>query len=267
MMVTKIGVLGCGWLGLPLAKRLVTEGYRVKGSVTGEMKISKLAAGGITPFLIDLSAPDVFELQVFLEELDVLIVTVPPKFTSADFDVISGFRWLVHHIELQRVSRVVYVSSISVYEDRPDFPVYLEEEASVATSGKSEKLIQLENLFLKSTKFRTGVLRLGGLLGEDRHPIRYLSGRTNVPNPAAPVNLVHQRDCIEVILSLLEQDWFGGVLNVVSPEHPSKQDYYNSAAGKARLPRPRFSPLQSVGKKVSSEKLQRELGYKFQVEL
>jgi 3-hydroxyisobutyrate dehydrogenase-like beta-hydroxyacid dehydrogenase len=31
-----ISILGCGWLGLPLAGELVREGYAVKGSTNAE---------------------------------------------------------------------------------------------------------------------------------------------------------------------------------------------------------------------------------------
>jgi 3-hydroxyisobutyrate dehydrogenase-like beta-hydroxyacid dehydrogenase len=29
-----ISILGCGWLGVPLAKHLIQKGFSVKGSVT-----------------------------------------------------------------------------------------------------------------------------------------------------------------------------------------------------------------------------------------
>ena len=37
-----IGILGCGWLGLPLAKELVEEGYIVRGSTTQASKLDKI---------------------------------------------------------------------------------------------------------------------------------------------------------------------------------------------------------------------------------
>ena len=35
----KISILGCGWLGLPLAKSLLAKGYKIKGSTTSESKL------------------------------------------------------------------------------------------------------------------------------------------------------------------------------------------------------------------------------------
>lgn len=51
----KISILGCGWLGLPLAKQLIKKGFSVKGSTTSEEKISILKTEGIISFLISLS--------------------------------------------------------------------------------------------------------------------------------------------------------------------------------------------------------------------
>ena len=40
--MTKISILGCGWLGLPLAKAIVENGFSVKGSTTSSEKIATL---------------------------------------------------------------------------------------------------------------------------------------------------------------------------------------------------------------------------------
>ena len=36
-----IGILGCGWLGLPLAQQLVEDGHIVRGSTTQNSKLEK----------------------------------------------------------------------------------------------------------------------------------------------------------------------------------------------------------------------------------
>ena len=45
----KIAILGCGWLGLPLAKSLLSKGYKVKGSTTSESKLEILENAGVLP--------------------------------------------------------------------------------------------------------------------------------------------------------------------------------------------------------------------------
>ena len=42
MSQNKIGIIGCGWLGLPLAKELISNNHKVKGSTTTEEKLKIL---------------------------------------------------------------------------------------------------------------------------------------------------------------------------------------------------------------------------------
>jgi 3-hydroxyisobutyrate dehydrogenase-like beta-hydroxyacid dehydrogenase len=51
----QISILGCGWLGFPLAKSLHQKGFRVYGSTTSVEKISVFENAGITPFSLRLS--------------------------------------------------------------------------------------------------------------------------------------------------------------------------------------------------------------------
>ena len=55
MSQNKIGIIGCGWLGLPLAKEFISNNYKVKGSTTTKEKLEILKTEGIEAYLIDLS--------------------------------------------------------------------------------------------------------------------------------------------------------------------------------------------------------------------
>lgn len=262
----KIAILGCGWLGLPLAERLVQEGHYVKGSVTKKTKISVLAAARIEPFQIDLSELDNSKIDAFLSNVEVLIILVPPKH-SEDFDLIASLKVLLNRAIAHKVPRVLYSSSIAVYEDTVSIPIYSEQDLWERPTQRAAKLLQIEEILLNERNFRSCVLRLGGLLGEDRHPIKYLAGKKNVPNPAAPVNLVHQLDCIGIIVEVLKRDWFDGILNVVHPDHPNRREYYTKAAKARSLIEPHFYESTSRGKLVSSQKLQRVFNYTFKMNI
>ena len=67
--MTQISILGCGWLGLPLAKKLIEKKYSVNGSTTSEKKLSILKDAGINPFLVTLDSESVSEsITDFLAE-------------------------------------------------------------------------------------------------------------------------------------------------------------------------------------------------------
>ena len=68
---TQIALLGCGWLGMPLAKKLIRHGALVKGSVTSESGLEVLKQEGIEPHLIEVT-PDFDHRQherFFLSEI------------------------------------------------------------------------------------------------------------------------------------------------------------------------------------------------------
>ena len=54
MSKKQISILGCGWLGLPLAKHFISKNYEVKGSTTTQEKTQMLADNKISPYLIKL---------------------------------------------------------------------------------------------------------------------------------------------------------------------------------------------------------------------
>ena len=43
----KIGILGCGWLGFPLAEILIKKGFDVKGTSTSLEKVEQLNKIGV----------------------------------------------------------------------------------------------------------------------------------------------------------------------------------------------------------------------------
>ncbi|MBU7570647.1 MAG: SDR family NAD(P)-dependent oxidoreductase, partial [Flavobacterium sp.] len=76
----QISILGCGWLGLPLAKALLEKGFSVNGSTTSENKLNTLENSGIKPFLIAVSSEGIQgNLNDFLNGSEILIIDIPPK--------------------------------------------------------------------------------------------------------------------------------------------------------------------------------------------
>jgi len=79
-IMKNISILGCGWLGFPLAETLFRGGYLVKGSTTSKEKIHFLGKTGIKPFQIVLKDTEITgEISSFLEKAEILIIDIPPK--------------------------------------------------------------------------------------------------------------------------------------------------------------------------------------------
>ena len=275
MMNNKISILGCGWLGLPLAEELIENGFSVKGSTTSENKLALLADKNIHPFLIALFEDKIEgNIEGFLAETNVLIIDIPPKLRGSNTEnFVSKIKTLIIEIEKSEIKKILFVSSTSVYSDV--FPIIevTEESALNPDSESGKQLLEVEQLLQSNKKFETTTLRFGGLIGEDRHPIKFLSGRENIENPEAPINLIHQKDCIGIICAILKQakqdNWNANdTFNAVAPNHPKREDYYHKKALEMNLKVPTFArDSKSKGKIISSQKLQKILNYTFQKEI
>ena len=275
--MTKISILGCGWLGMPLAKALLEKGIQINGSTTTVEKLSLLQSENINPFLIDI--PSIIDkgsvdminfsssMNSFLEGSETLIIDIPPKLRSASAPTdektfVKKIAALIPFIIKSTVQNVLFVSSTSVYGENQGTVDELTIPEPETESGK--QLLECESLLKSNSNFKTSILRFGGLIGSDRQPGKYLAGRENLENPDSPVNLIHQKDCIGIILKIIETDCWNEIFNAVSPFHPSRESYYSQKAADLHLPLPKFDHSKpSVGKLIENNKIINLLKYTF----
>ena len=263
-MKNTIAIMGCGWLGFPLAKVLIQDGCQIHGSTTSEEKMGKLAAAGIHPFLISLSEDGIEgDIEGFLSNVDALVINVPPKLRGGHKENYVKKMQLLHGaIKLSQVKQLIFISSTSVYGDIDGEVTEETTPEPVTESGKQLKVS--EDVFRKDNSLKATIIRFGGLIGPERHPVTMLSGRKNLSNGNAPINLIHLNDCIGIITEILKKNWWGETLNGVYPYHPTKQEYYASKAIGKELQVPDFnvnSPKK--GKIVSSYTLTNVKGFEF----
>lgn len=264
----KISVLGCGWLGLPLAKKLICSDFIVNGSTTTSEKLSKLEDAGIVPFIISLTEEGISgEVREFLKDSEVIIINIPPKLRSVSSEnFVAKMERLIPFIEKSSVQKVLFVSSTSVYGNKDG--VITEEIIPEPNTESGKQLLQTEKLLQSNSSFKTTILRFGGLIGEDRHPVKYLAGKENIESPDAPINLIHQKDCIEVISKIIGSDVWGETFNAVAPFHPTRKEYYTQKALEMNLALPKFTEsIISTSKIIKSDKLIERLGHQFALDL
>ncbi len=259
----QLSILGCGWLGLPLAKFFIEQGWSVKGSTTSADKIEVLREAGIKPFKIELSATEVAgEFKMFLEGSDILIINIPPQVKTSNNPFVEKMKILMPEIQQSSISKLLFVSSTSVYSDKDEVVTERTQREAITESGK--QLVVTED-YLQSLDFlQTTILRFGGLIGAGRNPAKYLAGRQGIKSPYAAVNLIDQEDCIGIIEAIVDKEAWGTTFNAATPDHPTKEDYYTRRTLESNLQPPQFDySNHSAGKIISSEKLIKELDYHF----
>lgn len=261
--VYSISILGCGWLGLPLAERLVKEGFPVKGSVTKKEKLDLLKQKKITPFQIELKDQAVegtAKKEFFCSDL--LIINIPP---GRKADVVgyhtAQIRQLIKEIVNGTIQHVLFISSSAVYPDQNKEVVETDVPLPDKESGKA--LLQAEQLLQSQSKFKTSIIRFGGLIGPKRHPGKFLAGKKEVANGDAPINVIHRDDCIELIYGVIQQQAWGEIFNACADIHPSRRTFYTKAAEDLLLEPPSFKQDGIAYKIVNSKKIKERLNYVF----
>ena len=258
--IKTISILGCGWYGKAVGESLYEAGYIVKGSSTKAQKFSSIRAAGIEPYLVKFET-DSEEFDPDFFKCDVLIISIPPKRREGEAPLYTEKIKKVRDALLQNgPERVIFISSTSVYGD-----INAEVDENLKPEPDSESgraILSAENLLREDKNISVSVIRFGGLFGPGRDPARFFSGKKNIPNGNAPVNLIHLDDCTGITRAIVEKGAFGYTFNACSPHHPSKSEFYTRAAAQAGLEAPQFIPELCSWKIVNSVLLEPVLSYK-----
>lgn len=258
-----ISIIGLGWLGLPLAERLISAGFRVKGSVTSTKKVIALEQRGIETHKLKMKPEPSGNLNALLQA-DTLVVNIPPKAAQyGDSFYPDQIQQLTEAIRQSPVEHVIYVSSTSVYPELSR--VVTEGEITRPDESPSPALVRAEQ-FVKhlAPENQVTIVRFGGLMGYNRIPGKYVAGKT-VDSGVVPVNYIHRDDAVGILHTLIARR-ITGTFNAVAPEHPTREAIYQkSCADLGLTPSIFVVPPEPVPYKVvSPEKLIRAIEYTFQ---
>lgn len=255
-------VLGCGWLGLALAKKLLTRSYTVRGTTTREQKLPVLANAGIIPYLISLESNSVAGDWKSALDSQILVLNTPPgrKNPQESQQYLSKYENLLQLLPQTAIEAIIFVSSTSVYGNATGIVDEKHAIEPVTSSGKA--LAEVEDL-LRASAYPVSILRAGGLIGPDRHPGRFFRNRSEVSGGDAPVNLVHQEDMIEIIIKIMEEKAYGHTWNAVADLHPAKKEFYPAAISSLGADIPIFLAGGGESKCISNVLIKEELKYEF----
>ena len=269
---TTVSILGCGWIGLPLAEYLIDRGVRVKGSTTQTDKLEQLHTKGIEPFLVKLTPEiDAPKLAHFLDT-DTLLINIPPgvRTRGEEFHP-AQITQLIPHLVQSRLKNIIYVSSTSVYpnvnrEVNEDEPLPNQDGSidGVGSKGVNRALLKAEQMIKNLTQKNITILRPGGLIGEDRIPGRYVAGRKGLTGGNNPVNYIHPVDLVRIIAEIIQQNVWGDTFNVVAPQHPPRREVYAKNAEMFGFELPEYAEGSADFKMINADKLIKRLNYQFE---
>ncbi|GAB3012918.1 SDR family oxidoreductase [Cyclobacterium sediminis] len=216
-----VSIIGMGWLGIPLAKALKEKGITVKGTTTNPEKEQSLRKQGFEceQLLLNPELEGTVPKSIF--DTDILFINIPPSTRSKpssyhprQIEIIKGLT------QKHGIKRVIYVSATSVYPNNNK--VATEADPLNLTNTGNPALLTAENLLRKNNTYDLTVIRFGGLLGDDRIPGKYFSGKKDVPGHP-PVNYIHKKDAVRAVLWIIEKGLWNETYNIVCPNHPAKK--------------------------------------------
>lgn len=242
-----IAILGAGWLGTELAHILKNNKYKIRVSVTTEEKKQHLQAMGLNAFAVNISSSGILGELDFFKDVDVLISTLTPQ-------PITVFNFLVNEIKKHAIKNVIVCSSTGIYQDCEG--VVIESSVLKLDIPKVQLLKCIEDVFLINDNFDATVLRLGGLIGKERHPVKHLVKKEAIADGNEPVNILYQKTFINTIISLLKNTLPNTVFNLVENDHRTREAFYTTAAKEYNFVLPPFTHNNTPKKRiVSTEKL------------
>ena len=261
----KVSIIGLGWLGEATGMLLQTQGYQVLGSSTRSEKVGLLREKGLDAvhFALDPDPKGIDYQRLF--ESEILVVTLPPRRRQGDGEAylqqLASLRDLITSTE---VKQVLFISSTGIYPNESKSSPYTEAEPINASNAGNPVLYEAEALMETPSTYQLTVLRMGGLMGADRIPGTYFSGKEQVVGHTR-VNFIHQADAAGMISWVIDQGLWNQTFNGVAPEHPFRREVYaKNSSTLGILPPASYQEAadEKEGRWISSEKV-RATGFTF----
>lgn len=269
-------VVGCGYVGLALARELVAQGHQVVGIRRSPAGAAELAEAGVEAVIADITAPDFappggrFDWIVYAVSAghDTSVATYRAVYVEAQRRLIAHFSG-----EGLKPAKWIYTGSTSVY-GQTDGSVVKESSPTQPLSDTGPVLLEAESVLATAARagFPAVILRVAGIYGPDRVPLfeRFLHNEVRIAGRGIrSLNMIHRDDVVGTVLSALRSARAGETYNVVDQEPVTEIHFYTWMAetlGKwvpSTVPDPAPGTVPSqADRKISNRRLSMELGYR-----
>lgn len=239
-------VIGVGWLGRQIVSHLDKHEYSLALCSRSQSKLNSFEN---KHEIIKVTFSDnKCEFSSDVSQYENAVICLPP---------FMNYPYYIDSI-LQKLSndcRVVFMSSIGIYEDATGVINETNKVKEDHQICKAEQIIKTRNKYV--------ILRLGGLIGPERHPIFKLIDKRTIQGGNNEVNLVHSNDICNAVFELLKRNTDSCIFNLVYPYHPTRFNYYNEAANHFFKKELQFDEIPVPSRKIDGLKIVREIGFNY----
>lgn len=243
-----------GWLGIPLAKALKAAGITTKGTTTSPDKKQSLNDQGFICELLVLNPELKGHVPKTIFEASILFVNIPPSSRSKPSTYHPKQIEIIKMLAQKHgIKKIIYISSTSIYPSNNQ--VAKETDPIDFNNTGNPALLNAEKILWRDKTYDLTIIRFGGLLGDDRIPGKYFSGKENVAGHP-PVNYIHRKDAVRAVLWVIEKKLWNETFNVVCPVHPKKREVIEKNARNMDFPPPLSyeEPKTQKWKEIAADK-------------
>ena len=234
-MTHRVFVTGAtGYLGNPIARRLLRAGHQVLGLTRSREGARRLADAGIQPVIGDLADADTFLSE--LKNCDSLVHVALDEGEAAAANDQRAVEALRSAVEDGRIRHVLYTSGIYVYGDRPDQVVDEDSELDAAEVSAWRPAHEEAVTALGAHDVTTVVLRPGVAYGGARGFIgdwfREARDHGTITYPGGDQHwcMVHIEDIADAYALALEHATAGTTFLLVDESHHTVRELAEAAA-------------------------------------
>jgi nucleoside-diphosphate-sugar epimerase len=235
-------IVGCGYLGRRVARRLLDRGNRVLGTTRSPATAADLAHAGVEPLLLDVLDETAAST---LPAADRAVLCVGhDRRAAADRRAVGvdGLRRVLDHLAARGLRRVVYTGSVSIYGQAAGD--WVDETSPTEPDGEPGRVQVEAEAALRSAFPPLIVLRVGGLYGRGRvlHRDAILRGQPLRGDPHRWLNLIHVEDAARAVVAALDATDPPPVVNACDDRPVTRLECVEATARSLDLPPPTWAP-------------------------
>ncbi|MFI0435659.1 MAG: SDR family oxidoreductase [Parachlamydiaceae bacterium] len=262
----KIGILGCGYVGLAAALRWKKEGHEVTATTRSPEKIPLLKECAHDVHLLNTHP-----FSSFIHNQEALLVSVAPDSPSEySSTYLETARLVAKHMDQKAPLRhILYTSSTSVYGNHEGN--WVDEATAISHEDENKRILfETEQLFLScaTPDLKICIFRLGEIYGPGREiqgRLRRTSHHSFSGDGNSYTNLIHIDDIVKGLNFALLHD-LNGIYNLCSDFHIPRKEFYNELCQQEHLSPVRWDPMKlnphGGNKRVSNQKM-KDAGFMF----
>ena len=250
-----IVIVGCGDIGLRVAKIWKNQGKSVFGVVRSEENLNALRQQHIHAISADLDDINTLsELNGKLSKQSLLYYFAPPPAKGIEDTRMANFLNSLDKNALP--AQLIYISTSGVYGDQQG-QLIDEQTPANPQVDRAKRRFHAEQQLLEfgtnNISVAITILRVGGIYGPGRLPLQRLKDQIPMlhENLSPQTNRIHADDLAQVCVAAATEKADGEIYNVSDGTNSNMTEYFNTIADFCNLPRPPLVDWDEAEKTIS----------------